>query len=75
MQNDTVLTLLILENGLGADSLVIGGTPIVVLTLLILENGLGGKSRWVIQKRREKVLTLLILENGLGAGNLVNFLP
>ncbi len=61
-----VLTLLILENGLGV--IMARYTclnRVAVLTLLILENGLGGERRGA-KKRGRAVLTLLILENGLG---------
>ncbi len=62
-----VLTLLILENGLGArkhGTARNGGN--VVLTLLILENGLGVASFEAGTLYNPQVLTLLILENGLG---------
>ncbi len=62
----TVLTLLILENGLGANKKTGLTIPVIVLTLLILENGLGAEDIEYGCVVRFGVLTLLILENGLG---------
>ncbi len=63
----SVLTLLILENGLGVSGIECSEEFFqLVLTLLILENGLGEKKSFV-QELWYFVLTLLILENGLGA--------
>ena len=64
---EVVLTLLILEIGLGASFDV--STNMVkrqVLTLLILEIGLGAQSHFEQRANWYVVLTLLILEIGLG---------
>ncbi len=62
-----VLTLLILENGLGENhSGVFSSDTKRVLTLLILENGLGAQKNCFTWLSDLCVLTLLILENGLG---------
>ena len=69
-----VLTLLILEIGLGAnDADDIGAPNVQVLTLLILEIGLGENvcSSWS-RRYYFAVLTLLILEIGLGVGRVVD---
>ncbi len=62
-----VLTLLILENGLGEALESLQKFSSAVLTLLILENGLGVDYINTASTTRLQVLTLLILENGLGA--------
>jgi len=74
----TVLTLLILEFGLGVES--VGYKYVVcssVLTLLILEFGLGDRSYPHFKTPARPVLILLVLEFGLGVSmaleiNLIN---